>query len=359
MKKIRKEIDFAINDHLNDKTVYSIGSLTLMIGHVIYIVSFISLEVWPMVWFNVFSILFYVLMFVFNLKTTKYTQILMLETLEIMLHALLGLYYMGWEAGFMLFYVCDATLPFFGGFRKKAVPFIISFANIALFIMLRHTMYDWAAPFHINDPGVMKGLYLYNAVASFLIAVYISSYYIFIKEKMTTNMKRKNEHLQKLATIDPLTELFNRRAMMEYIKIIEKKAHTEHINYNICIADIDDFKMINDTYGHDAGDEVLRIISKIFVDEVPTEGYVCRWGGEEIVFALPPSESDMAIIVAEKVRAKVAEREFDLDGQKIHVTMTFGVCRVRPDENYDSGISRADKRLYEGKRSGKNKVVAV
>lgn len=359
MKKLRKEIDFAINDHLNERTVYSIGSLTLMLGHVIYLAIFLVLNVWPMVWFNLFSVPFYAVMFVINLKKTNYTQILMLETFEIMLHALAGMYFMGWEAGFMIFYVCDATIPFFGGFRKKAIPLIISFTNIGLFVLLRHTMYDWAAPFHINDPGIMKALYLYNALAAFLIAVYISSYYIFIKEKMTANMRRKNEHLQKLATIDPLTELFNRRAMMEYIKLIEKKAHTEHINYNICIADIDDFKKINDTYGHDAGDEVLRVISKIFVDVVPTEGYVCRWGGEEIMFALPPSDSDMAIFVAEKVRMKIAEQEFELDGQKIHVTMTFGVCRVRPDENYDSGISRADKRLYEGKRTGKNKVVAV
>ncbi len=358
MKKMRK-LGIAVNNMMNEKIAYTFATGFLLFGHAGYILIFFFLGVRPMMIINIFSVLFYIAMLMLNMKTQRYQLILMLEVVEIVIHAIAGLYYMGWDAGFQLFLICVSTIPFFASFKKRRYPLMLAGVDMAIFLSARILAYEWAAPYHNNDSKVMTALYIYNAMASIIVIVYISSYNIFVRELMATRMKKKNEHLQRLATIDPLTELFNRRAMMEYIKIIDKKASAEKLNYNICIADIDDFKKINDTYGHDAGDEVLRVVSSIFIKEVPSEGYVCRWGGEEIMFAMPPGNDDMAIVIAERIRAAIEAHEFDIDGKKIHVTMTFGVCRVRPEENYDSGITRADKRLYDGKRSGKNMVVAV
>ncbi len=358
MRKTRK-LGMAVNNMLDEKIAYAVATGFMLFGHTGYLLMFLFLGVRPMMVINIGSVVFYISMMLLNFKTKRYQFILMLEVVEIILHAIAGLYFMGWEAGFQMFLICVPTIPFFASFKKRRYPFMMAAFTMLLFLAARIVAYEWAAPYHINDPRVMTAIYIYNAMASIIVIVYISSYNIFVRENMAARMKKKNEHLQRLATIDPLTELFNRRAMMEYIKLIDRKASMQDLNYYVCIADIDDFKKINDTYGHDAGDEVLRVVSSIFIREVPSEGYVCRWGGEEIMFALPPGSDDMAIVIAERIRTAVEAQEFDIGGKKVHVTMTFGVCRVRPEENYDSGISRADKRLYEGKRSGKNVVVAV
>ena len=358
MKKIKKrELSFALSYHLNKKFVHSFSTAFLLFGHTGYLIAFFILKIYPMAFFNIFSVAFYLTMLILNLKKEQYSNVLLLEELEIMVHSLVGTYYIGWDAGFALFFIGNASIPFFGEFRKRFTPFMIALLNIAAFIAARINLYNWAAPFHMNKVYLMNGLYIYNALASFFIVVFISSYSIFIREMMADNMKKKNEHLQKLATIDPLTELFNRRAMMEYIKLIEKNCRKANESYSLCISDIDDFKKGNDTYGHDAGDEVLKTVSSVFIKLVPAEGYVCRWGGEEILFALPTGGSYAAMIVAERVRKEVEAHEFNIDGRPFHVTMTFGLCKVMPDQNYDSGISRADKCLYEGKHAGKNRVI--
>ena len=357
MKKLKRELSFALSSHLNTKFVHTFSTGFLLFGHTGYLIAFFILKIYPMAFFNIFSVSFYTVMLIMNMRKEQYSKVLLFEELEIILHSILGTYYIGWDSGFALFFIGNASIPFFGNFRKRIAPFMIALLNIIAFIVLRVSLYNWAAPYHMNKDYLMNGLYIYNALASFFIVVFISSYSIFMREMMADNMRKKNEHLQRLATIDPLTQLFNRRAMMEYIKLIEKNAQRDNESYSLCISDIDDFKKINDTYGHDAGDEVLKTVSSIFLKIVPTEGYVCRWGGEEILFALPSGGSYAAIIAAEKIRKNIESYEFDIDGKHFNVTMTFGLCKVMPDENYDSGISRADKFLYEGKRAGKNRVI--
>ena len=357
MKKIKRELSLALSSRLNTKFVHTFSTGFLLFGHIGYLIAFFIFKIYPMAFLNVFSVCFYTVMLLMNMRTEQYSNVLLLEEIEIMVHSLAGTYYIGWDAGFALFFIGNASIPFFGNFRKHLTPFVIAGLNMIAFIAARINLYNWAAPYHLNKTYLMNGLYIYNALASFFIVIFISSYSIFMREMMADNMKKKNEHLQRLATIDPLTQLFNRRAMMEYIKLIEKNSRKSNESYSLCISDIDDFKKINDTYGHDAGDEVLKTVSSIFVSIVPTEGYVCRWGGEEILFALPTGGGYAAVIAAEKIRKEIEAHRFDIDGRQFTVTMTFGVCKVKPDENYDSGISRADKFLYEGKHAGKNRVI--
>lgn len=107
---------------------------------------------------------------------------------------------------------------------------------------------------------------------------------IFTKDaqKMEQKLVRYNTKLQKLASVDALTGLWNRRSMWEYIRAVEYDYEVGNAGFvSIAIADIDFFKKINDTYGHDAGDKVLKAVAGLFMDKMKTYGRVCRWGGEE------------------------------------------------------------------------------
>ena len=120
------------------------------------------------------------------------------------------------------------------------------------------------------------------------------------------------------------------------------------------MADIDDFKLINDTCGHNAGDEVLRTVSDIMRREC--QGCdISRWGGEEFLI-LSQSSSEKAQQMLEQLRVSVSEQQFDFDGKTVSVTLTLGAA-AQPELSVDEWIRRADDKLYDGKRSGKNKLV--
>jgi len=164
----------------------------------------------------------------------------------------------------------------------------------------------------------------------------------------------KNSMLDSLARTDELTGLNNRRAVMEFINLpIEKTGR-----YSVIMADIDDFKKINDTYGHDEGDNVLVNLAEIFRENVRNSDIVCRWGGEEILVILMKCSLDDAQRIAEKIRNAInSENLIQIDGTGVKVTMTFGIAYADHRGGQDI-IKAADHNLYQGKNNGKNCVVA-
>ena len=164
----------------------------------------------------------------------------------------------------------------------------------------------------------------------------------------------KNSMLDSLARTDELTGLNNRRAVMEFINLpIEKTG-----KYSVIMADIDDFKKINDTYGHDEGDKVLVSLAEIFRENVRNSDIVCRWGGEEILVILMKCCLDDAQKIAEKIRNAInSENLIQIDGTDAKVTMTFGIAYADHVGGQDV-IKAADHNLYQGKNNGKNCIVA-
>ena len=123
------------------------------------------------------------------------------------------------------------------------------------------------------------------------------------------------------------------------------------------IGDIDDFKKVNDTYGHNIGDDVLVNVAEIITSQIPEDAYVCRWGGEEILILIhDPAQT--AVSIAEKIRNKIAESITQTEDIPIHITMTFGIAEYIPGLSITKLISVADDNLYKGKKDGKNRVVA-
>jgi len=177
--------------------------------------------------------------------------------------------------------------------------------------------------------------------------VYISKY----------RMKKKHAHeMEKMAKTDPLTKLPNRRAVYEFInyEIIRFKRNSNP--FTIVLSDIDDFKLINDTYGHDAGDKVLKTISKLIKDTIRNSDICSRWGGEEFLFLLPETDINGGKIISEKIRKLIESKKVYYKNSTISITMTFGLCQFSQELKIDDCISNADKALYAGKETGKNRV---
>ena len=121
--------------------------------------------------------------------------------------------------------------------------------------------------------------------------------------------------------------------------------------------DIDNFKHVNDTYGHDCGDYVLKTIAGIFNTDMENKGFVCRWGGEEFLFVFTSMNGDEAFIELNGLREQVERFKFMFKGNEFNLTMTFGVDEFSNNIPIDEVIKAADEKLYMGKEGGRNQVV--
>ncbi|MFO0945811.1 MAG: diguanylate cyclase [Planctomycetota bacterium] len=165
---------------------------------------------------------------------------------------------------------------------------------------------------------------------------------------------RSLENMWERATRDPLTTLYNRRYLEEFLPMLLEGARRQRSATSLLLCDIDHFKGINDTQGHDAGDRVLRTLAQTLRDSVRASDVVCRYGGEEFVILLPQTDESGAMIIADKLRQRVAERCQRGDARE-PVTISIGVS-VFPHhgEEYAELIKAADLALYRAKARGRN-----
>ena len=181
-------------------------------------------------------------------------------------------------------------------------------------------------------------------------------YYVFSLSDIT-KFKEKSNILEYQASHDKLTGLFNRNRFDEIYSKERKSGKRYNNDLSIIIFDIDDFKMINDTYGHPIGDEVLKDMAKIALSSVREQDINIRWGGEEFLILLPQTNLIGAIAVANKVRTSIEKHVFT--DKSLKITASFGVAQfTNEDDNENTIISKADAFLYEAKKSGKNKVMS-
>ncbi len=163
------------------------------------------------------------------------------------------------------------------------------------------------------------------------------------------------------AHMDKLTGLFNRKYISEVLEVEFKRAKALHSNISVVLFDIDNFKKINDTYGHDCGDYVLSTLgAQVKASGLRERDLAGRYGGEEFIVVLTNSNSQQAADVAERIRKKIESHVFEYDGNKIPVTVSLGVATIKKDFHLGADIYKeADKALYESKRNGKNCVTVA
>lgn len=170
---------------------------------------------------------------------------------------------------------------------------------------------------------------------------------------------RMNEELEQLATIDPLTGAWNRRAFLEQCERALSLDRRNRRPSALLLADADHFKRVNDTYGHEAGDAVLRELVRRMNDILRSEDIVGRLGGEEFVALLPGTDEEGATQVAERIRAAIEGENFLCRGEEIPITISIGVAEREPGEaDIEALTKRGDTAMYAAKRAGRNRVVA-
>ncbi|WP_312224030.1 PleD family two-component system response regulator [Rhizobium rhizoryzae] len=180
--------------------------------------------------------------------------------------------------------------------------------------------------------------------------------------------KRFNDKLRssvrqtiELAVTDGLTGLHNRRYLDNHLKTLFNRAAARSRPLSVCITDIDRFKSVNDTYGHDAGDEILREFARRIRSTVRGADLACRYGGEEFVVVMPDTDAHSAASIAERLRGIIEAAPFALpSGGSLQITASLGIASFTAGvETPEQLLKNADRALYEAKNSGRNRVVAA
>jgi len=167
------------------------------------------------------------------------------------------------------------------------------------------------------------------------------------------------QHLSNLATQDPLTRLLNRRGLDDALQVSRAQAARRSLPTSAIMVDIDHFKQVNDSFGHEIGDQVLRQVADIITRLCRSSDVIARTGGEEFLLVLPETDLDSARILAERIREAIGERPLLVDSQRIGITVSLGVSSVVGDLNLDELSLEADRAMYLAKRGGRNRVASV
>lgn len=266
---------------------------------------------------------------------------------------LFSVHYFGWDIGVQHFLLLLLVLYFFSSYKHYASKIIFA-AGMCAFRIVLFYLYHKSTP--VLQISSMEGsaLQILNTITIFFCISVIA----FICSKDSQELEGKlveyNNQLQRQANTDALTGLFNRRKAMTYIE--EVLRHSEK-GFSLCICDIDFFKKINDNYGHDFGDRVLEEVSAVFREEMQGKDMAARWGGEEFLLLFPDRNGDEAYIRLEQIRKRIKDTVVELNGQKVSVTMTYGLAEYDFAGGIDGTIKEADEKLYMGKEKGRDIII--
>ncbi len=343
---------------IKSNTVYVFFMACCCIIHAIFLTVFAILNIYPMMFFNMVSVGLYAILCIRAKKAESIPPIMPIIG-EIAFHGVAATIFTGWNSGFMLYVICIVPLVFYWPTVKR--NYATAFAFIFTFIFLATKLYCcFFQPIQSDiQINVSQMLYLFNSMFSFFMLTYFSILFKKIIDNKQQMLNEQNNELRKIAGIDPLTGLMNRRSMYEQLHESEKLRSNGSI-YSITICDIDNFKRVNDTYGHGCGDDVLKKVAEVISTEAEKSSGVCRWGGEEFLILFNDTGTEKAAEITENIRRSIEEADFSFESGAPDITMTFGVAGTEsfPELGLDLLIAKADERLYNGKKSGKNCVVS-
>ncbi|MCR5090973.1 MAG: GGDEF domain-containing protein [Oscillospiraceae bacterium] len=334
----------------------------LLLGiHILLTIPYMLLSPRHMMAVNFFSILFYILGFALIRKSRRLITIYSFMILvEILLHDICCVLIFGWGCGFQLWiislvstYIKDYISPD-RSVRERALYSNLFVATgflifVALYLVTRYV------PLPFQDPpsaAVTTLFVIMNAFITFTAMGAFTGIY-------TRQMEYQYSELHRQADFDQLTGLGNRYYMNDLLAVEER--HSDAVSgYSVAMIDIDDFKAVNDTYGHNNGDLVLRDIADLLSADLPDSFKAGRWGGEEFLVISDSSVSYAEFQrVLETLREKIASHVYLPENeQQIHCTVSIGAARYREGCSVQQVIKKADENLYAAKKAGKNRLAA-
>ena len=210
--------------------------------------------------------------------------------------------------------------------------------------------------FNMDMSYIFERTVKYELIINISFMIFFVIMYLFIKKSFSYFERKATIHSKKIKELsykDELTKIYNRKKMIKVINYELNRDTRYGIKSSIIIFDIDNFKKINDTYGHNIGDEVLKKLAKVVSSSIRQTDYFARWGGEEFIILTTDTPDSEAMVLADKLQIIIEETLFDTVGK---VTCSFGVSKLDSGLTYTESIHNADKALYYSKHNGKNQV---
>lgn len=330
--------------------------------HLCFLIVFFSIRVPELGVVNIFSVLMYVLGSFFSVnKDTGNMRFGWMVAFfsEIMIHTVLCVLVIGMEADFYLYllvilpisaYVLyfSCTIEVF--FRTICVFVAVSLVSGSGSVMAVNSFEMFpVCPLSYDDISKLR---MINMLSAALMLVAFSLLFVLEVHGLIKDLGRTNEKLKYIATHDELTGLYNRRSIKPLFEELEQSGD----RFCVVLGDIDDFKKVNDTYGHDCGDKVLKTVSRVLLANISEGDTACRWGGEELLLIMRGSKEECYERLS-AIRERVISEVVPHESSFVKITVTFGFVSCTEADSIEALITQADKLLYEGKTSGKNKIV--
>lgn len=368
---------------------FYLASFAACAMHITYLITFLIFRMWLLAMFNVFSISFYLILGIITLraKASKHALVwVVLFNAEVIVHAVLCTIVQGLDTAFFLlplmvlpvlsyylFIYCSRRVFF----RTAVVMIAVTVATLAFMIIFVEAV---GSVYILVDMHELTGveiltLRVINITFTFgTLMLFTVTFYIEVTRAMS-QLHETNMELNYIATHDALTGLSNRHSLWQFFDDLESSR--EH--YCIVLGDLDDFKKINDTYGHDCGDVVLKSVAGVILSNMTEVDMACRWGGEEMLIVMRGTREECFERLG-KIKSEICGLGIVHENTPVKVTMTFGFAdseektqslktaeieilttatRTQAHIGIESLISMVDKRLYVGKRNGKNVIIAA
>ena len=292
------------------------------------------------------------------IKSDLFSYFIVVEHVLVTCLACLGVARMGWDCGIQYLFPMAIALGFFAPFKNNNTMTIINIIETILFISLYVVFHDKTI---VAVPLLQPFVPMIN-----LLSATTCSICILVATRMrdvsnafkNLKMRNINAELATLADQDGLTKLYNRRSMENILSSIWQKSKDADSHFWVIMCDIDRFKEINDTAGHDAGDNALIAVAKALQSAFRSSDYISRWGGDEFLVAIKdPMDSDTALRSIKKAQSKIREINFRGLGLNAPISATMGASSSKGKESLAHLLRSADEGLYKGKSQGRNAAI--
>lgn len=341
---------------VNNAFSFTVGVMGAV--HAVLLVIFWIAGVMPLVVFNVFSVIIYTFCYILcriDYILPAYVSII----LEVTIYSVVSTYYVGLRCGTycFLFSIIPIIIYFgsslFKGKQRWSVVMMLVL-NFITFAVLYISFFNLQPVYNVPAP-LMLILVNFSAFVMVFSTMFYNAMYIYSTENKVTILEQKNKQLSADAHEDELTSLLNRRGFLPMVKSLMNSDSTDP--FCIAFCDLDDFKRVNDSYGHEAGDEVLKHTTQMIRMELPGCD-ICRWGGEEFVILMRHGSLVNSKGQLERLRKTIESNPTVFFGKQIFVTITIGLEEYSDKYSEpEAVIKKADERMYYGKQHGKNIVV--
>ncbi len=351
LKELEKE------NEKNGIEKYKRISYNLLGSHVALQVLYIVIGCVPMIYINILSIICYIVSIRKAEKDIIYSLNIMIW--EVYIHAILATIFFGVEAGFILWLFSIYSSIFLPNTNKldknkygKQLIYFGIIVSLTFFTLIAIEYIGLTPEKYRFSENMARIAFCINGLVVLLGIKFYSTIY-------TDNMNSKNEKLQEIASHDFLTGIYNRQRIEGLLlDRIEQELNQEKPNIYVAMLDVDFFKVINDDYGHLAGDYVLKEIASMILENRNDILSVGRWGGEEFLIVNTDNQSFDAFYESlEIIRKAIAERQFVFDSKAIKVTVSIGATDYIKGENAEDTIKRVDDNLYRAKEEGRNRTI--